>query len=73
MTDVCTRCVAAPHFDQAAAVRAVRSNVRQFQHECFTVWRCPACRSLHSREKAIIGPDPGFIQPAQALYIPHTF
>src|SRR4051794_19175563 len=31
-------------------IAAVRSNVREFSDESFTVWRCGRCRSLHSRE-----------------------
>ena len=30
--------------------RKVRSNVRKFQNQVFTVWRCPHCQSLHSQD-----------------------
>ena len=29
---------------------SVRSNIRKFQHEKFTVWKCSSCGSLHSEE-----------------------
>jgi len=29
----------------------VRSNVRRFQDERFTVWRCGSCRSIHARDE----------------------
>jgi len=29
---------------------SVRSNVRKFASETFTVWRCPACKSIHARD-----------------------
>jgi SAM-dependent methyltransferase len=28
----------------------VRSSEREFEHETFTVWRCPACRCIHALE-----------------------
>jgi len=34
----------------AAESARVRSNVREFGVETFTVWRCAKCRSLHSQE-----------------------
>jgi SAM-dependent methyltransferase len=30
---------------------SVRSNVRAFAHETFSVWRCPACLSIHARDE----------------------
>lgn len=36
--------------DDAREIESIRCNVREFEHECFTVWRCPRCRSLHCRE-----------------------
>lgn len=47
----CNICVSAPPLDQAAEMRSVRSNVRKFQHEHFTMWRCPNCRSLHALDE----------------------
>ena len=35
---------------QATEVCSVPSNVREFHHERFTVWRCPHCHSLHALE-----------------------
>ncbi len=35
---------------QAKDVCIVPSNVREFHHERFTVWRCPRCNSLHAWE-----------------------
>ena len=29
---------------------SVRSNVRRFRSERFTIWRCPRCRSIHARD-----------------------
>ncbi len=34
----------------AHEVVSVRCNVRQFEDQTFTVWRCPQCKSLHSKE-----------------------
>jgi len=47
---VCNVCPVPGRYADAADVRSVRSNVRQFRDESFTVWRCPACRSLHCLE-----------------------
>jgi 2-polyprenyl-3-methyl-5-hydroxy-6-metoxy-1,4-benzoquinol methylase len=46
----CTICDPAQGIADALEVRQIHSNVRRFQHETFTVWRCPQCRSLHSKE-----------------------
>jgi 2-polyprenyl-3-methyl-5-hydroxy-6-metoxy-1,4-benzoquinol methylase len=47
---VCNLCESPATFDQASEVHRVRSNVRRFQEENFTVWRCRNCQSLHSKE-----------------------
>src|SRR5262245_58461958 len=47
---VCTICDPAQGIADALEVRQIHSNVRRFQHETFTVWPCPKCRSLHSKE-----------------------
>lgn len=31
-------------------IKQIPSNVRRFQTEKFTVWRCPSCHSLHTKE-----------------------
>lgn len=50
MFDVCHLCREQGRFDEAIERARVQSNVREFQDESFTVWRCHACGSLHSRE-----------------------
>ena len=44
----CCVCDNPGSLDRATEVAEVNSNVRQFAHERFTVWRCENCRSLHS-------------------------
>jgi 2-polyprenyl-3-methyl-5-hydroxy-6-metoxy-1,4-benzoquinol methylase len=34
---------------------SVRSNVRKFQTERFSVWRCPTCASVHARDDVDLG------------------
>jgi len=46
----CTICNVDLPLDRAPEMRQIHSNVRKFQHETFTVWRCPQCHSLHSRD-----------------------
>jgi len=51
----CTRCNLCDKpgtFAEATDVAQVPCNVRRFQHELFTVWRCTNCASLHSKEDA---------------------
>jgi 2-polyprenyl-3-methyl-5-hydroxy-6-metoxy-1,4-benzoquinol methylase len=47
---ICNLCAPPGNFDNATEVMRVRSNVRKFQGETFTVWRCSRCGSLHSKE-----------------------
>ena len=47
---VCNVCEKPTTYDVADDVRLVPSNVRKFQQEQFTVWRCRNCQSLHSKE-----------------------
>lgn len=47
----CKCCVGNATFDAAQDVNRIRSNVRKFQSEMFTVWRCRSCGSLHSLEE----------------------
>ncbi|NUO08496.1 MAG: class I SAM-dependent methyltransferase [Candidatus Brocadia sp.] len=47
---VCNICTHPGKFENALEVKEIRSNVRKFKHEKFTVWRCLNCGSLHSRE-----------------------
>ena len=49
-TTTCTLCNPAQPIERALEVRQIHSNVRKFEHETFTVWRCPQCHSLHSKE-----------------------
>lgn len=46
----CNLCDSPGHIDTAPEVKKIRSNVRQFQDEEFTVWRCRNCGSLHCLE-----------------------
>src|SRR3989338_3627157 len=52
MTDclICNICNNPARFGDSSEVRRVPSNVRKFQTEKFTVWRCNSCNSLHSKE-----------------------
>lgn len=47
---VCTICEPAQPIERAVEIQQIHSNIRKFQHETFTVWRCPQCHSLHSKE-----------------------
>lgn len=38
-------------FDAASEVGRVRSNVRAFHRESFSVWRCRACGSIHAEDE----------------------
>lgn len=49
-TQTCVACDTGARFESSRDVAKIRSNVRRFQHEEFTVWRCPDCGSLHSLE-----------------------
>ena len=40
-------CELCGYFGEASEARPVRSNVRRFREQKFTVWRCAHCRSLH--------------------------
>lgn len=46
----CNLCENPGLIDDASEVKRIRSNVRQFQNEEFTVWRCSNCGSLHCLE-----------------------
>ena len=46
----CNLCEKAGTFDAAKETARVRCNVREFQGEQFTVWRCVHCGSLHCLE-----------------------
>lgn len=50
---VCALCFKDPPgiFENALEKNRVKSNVRAFCHQEFTVWRCPYCRSLTTLEK----------------------
>lgn len=48
----CNVCDAPGDFAGAKEVAQVPCNVRVFQNEVFTFWRCLSCRSLHCREDA---------------------
>lgn len=42
--------------DIAAEQRTVRSNVRRFRAESFSIWRCRACLSVHARDEVDLAP-----------------
>lgn len=46
----CNVCDKKVHMDEASETARISSNVRKFADKQFTVWRCPACASLHSME-----------------------
>lgn len=48
----CNVCDAPGEFTSAKNVAQVPCNVRAFQNEVFTFWRCTSCHSLHCREHA---------------------
>ncbi len=47
---ICNVCDRPGTLAQAGEVGLIRSNVRKFRKERFTVWRCAYCHSLHSAE-----------------------
>lgn len=49
----CNLCDTPDSFANATDVARVASNVREFHHETFTVWRCNHCGSLHSKEAIV--------------------
>jgi len=49
--DVCGICDdRASTIKDSDEVSSVYSNVKRFSHHKFTVWRCPRCKTLHSKE-----------------------
>jgi 2-polyprenyl-3-methyl-5-hydroxy-6-metoxy-1,4-benzoquinol methylase len=46
----CTLCPEGSAFEEAADAHKVRSNVRRFRDQTFTVWRCRGCGCLHCLE-----------------------
>lgn len=46
--NLCTICGDAYSANQSRDVAVLRSNVRKFSDQRFTVWRCARCRSIHS-------------------------
>ncbi|MBX7137869.1 MAG: class I SAM-dependent methyltransferase [Oligoflexia bacterium] len=46
----CDLCQEQCGFDRAQEVRRVNCHVRSHRQDIFTVWRCPSCSSLHSKE-----------------------
>lgn len=47
---VCNICAKPGHIEESVEIRQIPSNVRRFQTEKFTVWRCSSCHSLHAKE-----------------------
>ena len=47
---ICNVCHTPGSFDEAEEVEVVPCNVRAFDADLFTVWRCPNCSSLHCKE-----------------------
>jgi len=48
---VCNICRKPGRIEESLEINSIPANVRRFQSEKFTVWRCPSCRSLHSKEE----------------------
>ena len=51
------RCVVCGGEAPATSVKRarVRSNVKRFQEETFTVWQCPSCASVHAADEVDLG------------------
>lgn len=47
---ICDLCQTPGHLETASDINKIASNLRQFQDQKFTVWRCKNCHSLHSKE-----------------------
>ncbi|WP_083862303.1 class I SAM-dependent methyltransferase [Baaleninema simplex] len=47
---VCNVCDNPGTVDRATEIAQIPSNMKRFQHQYFTVWRCKNCSSLHSQE-----------------------
>ena len=47
---LCNVCNTPSRIEDAVEIGLIPSNVRRFQAEKFTVWRCRSCQSLHSKE-----------------------
>jgi 2-polyprenyl-3-methyl-5-hydroxy-6-metoxy-1,4-benzoquinol methylase len=52
----CNLCDRPETLGPASESARVRSNVRAFREEWFTVWRCGCCGSLHARDAVELGP-----------------
>lgn len=48
--NLCRVCTKGGKLDAGSETAVVRCNVREFSREQFTVWRCPHCRTIHSRD-----------------------
>jgi len=46
----CVICNKKVKLDKSIEIVDVRSNIRDFQGNTFTVWRCPYCNSIHSKQ-----------------------
>jgi len=46
----CNVCNGNGKYENTQDSRDIACNVRAFQHEVFTVWRCPSCGSLHCKQ-----------------------
>lgn len=46
----CNLCQFPGNFETATDIASISSNLRRFQDQKFTVWRCENCHSLHSKE-----------------------
>jgi 2-polyprenyl-3-methyl-5-hydroxy-6-metoxy-1,4-benzoquinol methylase len=47
---ICNICSNPGRLEDFSEVKQIYSNVRKFQTQKFTVWRCNSCKSLHSKE-----------------------
>ncbi len=47
----CNVCPNPETFGPESETAVIRSNIRKFRDETFTVWRCRSCRTIHARDK----------------------
>lgn len=47
----CNVCSDPDELSSGSETALVRSNIRRFREELFTVWRCSSCRSIHARDE----------------------
>ncbi len=48
--ETCNLCMENSKFKHSTEIVEVNSNVRLFQNDKFIVWRCPSCKTIHSKD-----------------------